>query len=344
MSADSIRGHVGTLLLSILVASVCAVAYGEDKPAELPTALATSYLPPDASFAILIRPAELAVPEVMQPVVEAFDELLKPAKLGISVADIDEFKLVLVGVVDMMERQGPRLVATRIVNTYLVIRARQAVDWKTVFGVTGQARQEEIDGRKLYHMRGDGAALWLPDERTVVCGALGEVRRTMENPDPNDRESWTDHWEQAARSPLAAFVRMSELEEVAAFVSGLEPIERQEEALATLVADAEYGVLQGNVTTKGLEISATVLTRSNEGSVRVAPAVSLLLTEFATTIGSELPAQQADAAKLREQLAGLLGSTQIVTEGKTVTVKALVTPKMIEVFSATARLLARPRQ
>jgi hypothetical protein len=331
-NTDSIRDWRLAWLAGIVVASACGGAHGQGKTDALPTALATSYIPPDASFALLVRPAELAVPELMQPVVDAFDELLKPARLGISVADIDEFKFVVIGRPDVM--QGPP-------DIYLVIRARQAVDWKIVFEVGAQAKVEEINGRKLYHVRGDREALWLPDERSVVFGMGGAVRRTMENPDPNDREPWTERWQHAAKSPVAAFLQASVLQ---AFEEGmLGSGDQHQKALAALTGDAQFGVLQGNVTPKGLEVAATMLTRSKEGSVRIAPVVSRVLTHLATMIGSEVPVGQQDAEKLREQLAALLRSTQIVTEGQTVTVKAVVTPEMLEVFSATLRQMADPQ-
>jgi hypothetical protein len=331
-STALIHGWRRAWLAVIIVAGACGGAHGQGNANALPAALATSYIPPDASFALLVRPAELAVPELMQPVVDAFDELLKPAKLGISVADIDEFKFVLIGRPDVM--QGPA-------DGYLVVRARQAVDWKTVFGVAAEAEAEKIDGRKLYHVRGDRQTLWLPDERTVVFGNAPAVRRTIENPDPKDRASWSARWEQAAKNPLAGFLQMSVLH---AFGKGaLGPGAEQEKLLATLTGDTQYGVLEGNVTTKGFEITAAMLTRSKEGSVRIAPVVSRVLTHLATMIGSDVPVGRQDAEALREQLASLLRSTQIVTEGQTVTVKALVTPEMLEVFSATLRQMADPQ-
>jgi hypothetical protein len=328
VEADVVRRWMGMLLAALLVASSRGISSAQDKPAKLPTALATSYLPPDTSFAFLVRPAELSVPEMMQPVVDAFDELLKPAKLGISVADIDEFKFVLIGNPNVM--QGPPV----------VVRARQPTDWKTVFGVGGQAKEEVIDGRKLYHVHSNDA-YWLPDEKTIVLGELSAVRRTLENPGPKDRATWNERWEQAAKSPLAGFLHVGVLEAFGKEVLG--PGAEHEKALATLSTDARYGVLNGNVTTKGLEINAIVATGSKEGSVRVAPALSRVLTQLASMIGSEVPVGEADAEKVREQLGALLGSTQIVTEGKTVTVKATVTPKMLEVFAATARLMAGPQ-
>jgi hypothetical protein len=335
-----IHGWRRAWLAVIIVAGACGTAHGQGKAEPLPTALAASYIPPDASFALVVRPAELAASHVMKPLADVFDEMLKPANLGISVADIEEFKLVMAGVLDLTERQGGRISVAKSANLYVAVRARKAVAWKTLLDAT-RWTQQDVNGQKLY-VQGS-AALWFPDERTMVTGARAIVERTLEDPDPNDRESWTDRWEQAARNPLAAFVRASELEEVVAFVPGLQAAERQPEALATLIADAEYGLLQGSVTNGSLDVSATVLARSSEGAVNVAPALSLVLREFAKAVGSESGLDGEIGRKLGEQLAALVGSTQFVTEGQTVTIKALVTPKMLEVFSAALRQMADPQ-
>ena len=46
-----------------------------------------------------------------------------------------------------------------------------------------------------------------------------------------------------------------------------------------------------------------------------------------------------DGERLAEQLTRLLGSTRIVTQGKTLEIKVLVTPKMLEVFAESAQLI-----
>ncbi|MEX0676390.1 MAG: hypothetical protein WD063_04910 [Pirellulales bacterium] len=318
-------GRTGTLLLAgLLVTAAIRVVHGQAAQPEAPLALATTYLPPDTIFAVLVRPAELAVPELMQPVVDAVDELLKPANLGISVADIDECKVVFLGVPDMM--RGPP-------NFYLVIRAKRAVDWKKVFGVTRELKEEEVGGRKLY-IRGQ-EAFWLPDERTIVVGSREAAKRTTENPDPNDRAAWSDRWEKAAKSPLAGFLHVNML----GLMSLPGPDGKLDKSLASLDKDVKYAVLEGNVTDKGFAVGATIFTNSNEGSVRAAPVVSRGLTNFASMIATQTGLAGDDADRLTEQLSGLLGSTQIVTQGETVEIKALVTPKMIDVFAETARLI-----
>ena len=79
--------------------------------------------------------------------------------------------------------------------------------------------------------------------------------------------------------------------------------------------------------------------KSNAGAVRAAPIVSRGLTNFASLIASVslIPAEQRD--RLTEQLTTLLENTQIVTQGKAVEIKGVVTPEMLRVFADSARAL-----
>ena len=66
--------RTGPLVLAIFFAvTACQVVHGQDAQSDLPAALETAYLPPDTSFAILLRPADLSVVDYAQPVVDAFD-------------------------------------------------------------------------------------------------------------------------------------------------------------------------------------------------------------------------------------------------------------------------------
>ena len=133
---------------------------------------------------------------------------------------------------------------------------------------------------------------------------------------------------------------MSELEEVAGFVPGLDPLDRhldwQEESRDTLVADAEYAVFDGSVTGQGLEMSATVVARSDDAARRVAPALSRVLGGFAKTLGYESTLDGEKSRELSKQIAAFVASMQVATEGRTVTIKAIASPKMVELLCVGA--------
>jgi len=315
-------GGCGILLLAgLFVATACRVSHGQAKPAAWKV-LETSYLPSDAGFAILVRPAELAKAKYAQPVAAAFDQLLTPLKLGTSVANIDEFKFVFLG----WPMAGPA-------DVYLVIRGTKPMDWKTVFSAMGNTTAEKVDGQILYHQRND--AFWLPDDRTVVYGTQTGVKRTLEQVAPNDRADWSDSWEKAAKRPLAGLLHMRILEGQ----MGPGPDGKPSMSLAPLTEDAKYGVLEGRVTDKGLELHATVTANSNKGAVTAAPVVAQSLTNFATMIVKETRLDGQDGERLADQLSSLLASTRIVTQGKTMEIEALVTPEMLKVFAESAQLV-----
>jgi hypothetical protein len=320
----SLAGRFGILLLAVLfVATACRVAHGQAKPAAWKV-LETSYLPSDTSFAILVRPAELAKAKYSQPVVAAFDQLLTAIKLGTSVANIDEFKFVILGSPNAMP--GPP-------DLYMVIRGTKPIDWKTVFHAQGTATEEKIDGQILYHLRND--AFLLPDDRTVIFGSLSGAQRAMEQVAPNDRADWSESWEKAAKGPLAGMLHMRILEgQMAPGPDGKPSL-----SLAPLTENAKYAVLEGRPTDKGLELHATVTANSNKGAVTAAPVVARSLTNFASVILKETRLDGQDGERLAAQLSSLLASTRIVTQGKTMEIEALVTPKMLEVFAESAQLV-----
>ena len=314
----SLVGRFGILLLvSLFVATACRDVRGQAAR----KGLEATYLPSDASFAILIRPAELSKAKYAQPVVAAFDQLLAPLKLGTSVANIDEFKVVAIGI----PMAGPE-------NVYMVIRGTKAMDWKTVYSAMGNITEEKVDGQVLYHVKND--AFWLPDDRTVVYGSLSAVRRTLEPIDAKDRADWSDSWEKAAKGPIAGLLHMRILDGETAPGPAGQPL-----SLAPLTENVQYAVLEGQVTELGLVLRATMAANSNEGAVTAAPVVAQALTGFASLIEKEMRLEGEDGERLAEQLTRLLGSTRIVTQGKTLEIKVLVTPKMLEVFAESAQLI-----
>ena len=290
--------------------------------------LDVGYLPPDTTFAVLVRPAELAASKWFEPVVRAVDEILRPAKLGLSVADIDQFQFAIIGSPDAMVGGVPAF--------YVVVRGTRPVDWKAVVTRDGRATQEKMAGRVVYRVGNEVS--WMPDERTLVTGSPTGIERAREPVDPNARAAWSANWRQAATSPLAALLRMNVLEgEEVPGADGQAVV-----PLAPLTDNVDYAVLESQVTPLGLRLRAKLAAKSNQAAVAASPVVARALTNLAALIVSEGGVEGDDRQQLADQLTRLLNSTQIITDGKTLSIQALLTPKMLNAFAASARQIMGP--
>ncbi len=286
-----------------------------------PTAIKVGTTPANAELAIYIRPAELAKAKMSTPVVAVFDELLQKAKLGFSVAEIEEFQVMVLGQGNGHEE-------------LMIARHSKPYDWKKFYQAQGKLAEEQIDGHQMYSVNGGRQRFALPDDRTVVYGEPGAVLRVLEKPAPNNRADWHDHWNEAIKHPLAGMMRMS--------MAG-----RGQNApgpLATLASDGKYGVMYGEVTDEGLKLTGVIETSSAVAAARVAPAAADALVDFANMIVKEMALPDEANEKLIDQLSNLLGSGELSTRGSSVDVKGLVTPMMLQVFSDSARLARQQKR
>ncbi|REK12062.1 MAG: hypothetical protein DWQ37_13700 [Planctomycetota bacterium] len=290
----------------------------------IPTIVEGSVLPPDAAMALYVRPAELASSKSAAPIVEAFDAVLEPLKLGLSVADIEEFKIVFI-----IDQQAG------LEGVILVVRARAAHDWKPMFDAQGKWKEEEFQGRKVFR-RVSRQAYWLPDERTAVFTESRNatmLARSMGSPDPQDKAAWFEAWSEAARRPLAGLIDMRVL-------SGGNP-GRDEDPLAVLATDAKYAVASGYFTIGGFQLEGSITTDSPQAAARVAPATSQVLVDFVEEMFEAVPLEDDDKAGLAAQLNEFLGKSRIKTDGKLVKAEGRFTTKMIQVICDAAKKVAK---
>jgi len=270
---------------------------------------------PDAAFVLYIRPAELAKAKLAEPIVKAFDDLLPPGRLGISVAELESFEFQVAGTA------GDSSAA-------MTIRALQPLDWRKVFEASDD-KEEEIEGRKYYKF-GARDYLTIVDDRTAVYGKLETAQRLIEGIDANDRAEWADAWKQAQQRPLAGMLHMHMVAEQGGLIT----------PRSVLAADAKYAIMHGEVTSAGLKLSGVMETESAEAAARAAPAAAAALVDFATQLTEKTGIPPGDQEKLAAALSQLLAGGVIATRGSSVNLSALVTAEMLEVFADTARIMA----
>ncbi len=277
-------------------------------------------VPSDAKLAIYIRPAELAKAKMAAPVVAAFDELLQEAKLGFSVADVEEFLFYVLG-----PAGGPN-------EPVIIVRQAAAYDWKKFYEAHGQVTEEEIDGHPVLHVYNGRELVALPDDRTSIYGEPPTVMRILEKSEPNNRAEWHDRWDEAVKHPLAGMMWMDLVGKGPKGAGG---------HWAVLAKDGKYAVMHGEVTAAGLKLTGVIETSSADAAARVAPAAADVLVDFANMIVEELALPAEDSKDLTGELSKLLGSGELSTRRSSVDIKGLVTPAMLEVFSNSARLAAQ---
>lgn len=291
-------------------------------------------IPSDASVVIVMRPAELAQSPIARPVADALDQMLEPANLGLKVSELEEFKVVLAG--------GFQQPGNDTICAYMILRSRQAHDWKKVFqALLGASKEEELDGQKYFTAGDDSggfSSFWCPDERTVVVG----IARTFSTPDPNDRARWADLWQEAAKSPVAVMLDMNLFGVFADTAITEDPAQRLENELSALPKDGDFAIAKGDITADGFSISAQIACRSDAGAQRVANALAKGLTELAGHIAPPSAIDgDSEAHRLAEQMGRLADSTRIAAHDSAVLVQSEMSAEMLSTFAASAQSAAR---
>jgi hypothetical protein len=292
-------------------------------------------LPSDASAVFIIRPAELAAAPIAQGVASLFDELLAPAKMGLKVSEIEEFKVVVPG--------GLPQPGDDSFCVYMILRSRQPHDWKKALQeVLGATKEDEIEGQKYFKAPDEGfGSFWIPDERTIVYGTPGGLARTLSTPDPNDRAEWADKWTTAAKSPLAGMLQLDMFGQAVNF-EGASDDDSDTQYLSTLVADGRRAIFHCDVTADGITLIAALECDSADAAERVALALGKGLAKLAVIIApTSATDDDGEANRLAIQVAKLVAGAQITHQESTATMQLVATTEMVTTFVDSARALAR---
>lgn len=325
---------------SLLIPALVARAVRGEEPA----AFDPGAIPSDASMVIVVRPSELAANKALSPLAAALDSQLADKKLGLSVAQLDLFQLVVLGTPD--DSSGE-------MANYVVLRAPQRHDWRPAMkAMYGDSKNHQLAGRVVFQTNSGWDAnpgndtnavyYWLPDERTVIFGPKVAVERTLSKVDANDRGSWHDLWTQASKSPLAGLLQTNLMPFVGLANIPEEADLEAETASDPVVQDGRFIVLHGDLTADGLKLSANVLCHSAEGAQRVAPALARSMTELANYLAETMETSDPpEARRLPEELACLAEATTFKVKGDLVKIESLASGGLLTAFSASMVANAR---
>lgn len=327
---------VASLLVGVLLARAAA---GEE-----PAPFDPAAIPSDASIVIVARPAELTANGALRPLAAVLDTQLADQKLGISVAQLELFQLVVLGSPD--ESSGE-------FANFIVLRALKRHDWKPAMkAMFGESKSHQLAGRDVFQTNygwdanpGDdtnAVYYWLPDERTVVFGPRIGFERTLEHVAANDLGPWHELWTSASKSPLACLLQTN-LMPFTGLANIPEDLDPDAESVSDpLVQDGRFIVLQGDVSADGLKLAADVLCHSEEGAQRVAPALARSMTELANHLASTMETSDPpEARRLPEELARLAAATHFKVEGALVKIESLASGDFFRAFSASLVANAR---
>jgi beta-lactamase regulating signal transducer with metallopeptidase domain len=179
------------------------------------TPINLDFVTKDAELVVALRPAELAKLKSLEPIKTALDKSGLFDPLGLTLEDIEEFKMVASPL-----SRDPNSKAVNPSWRLIVFRSQEPRDWsKLALSITGKNEKTSVGGQEYYQSTlgsgGSFSAYWLPDDRTIVFSSIADIGRTFSLRDPANQPTWADQWKKVAEGPAAMMLGTVGLQEIA---------------------------------------------------------------------------------------------------------------------------------
>jgi hypothetical protein len=317
--------------------------------------LTGEFLPANAVAAAAVR-----VPDLLRlmPGDEgraSIDDLPQLKRLGISIKDLDEFKI---GVLDLNQGPGEPVVQ-------ICVRSLKPFEWlKALHKAQPSSRETEFAGVKYLVTTPRGGrerqlSYFMPDERTLVGAPDARIRELIQKGGKDVRPTWAENWDNVSNNPLVGMINAEVLRKFLDADRGA----RQDVlmmALAPLWQDTQVFVA-GVSLDKTLTVQAVAETPSNEAGMKVARnlrAVATLGENFLVGFAKlaeqmqRPPAERAAVAQILAIVKELVGRLEIKEQGNLVelrtqsekfgpkTVATLVLPVLLKMREEAERAVS----